>query len=108
MPHAQASTTGPAHAHAQACAQESAGGHGPVPGPVSGPVELSDGSVTVRGTQHSYSEICRGTGLSLSHVSRIFNGLRMPSAKSLSSIAEFMGVDMADLYAQLASLRRAS
>ncbi len=40
------------------------------------------------------SDVARGTGISVSHVSRIFSGLRTPSLDVAETIAKYLGVDL--------------
>lgn len=47
------------------------------------------------------SEISRGTGYSLSHVSRVLSGKRMPSVVALGKIASYLGLTRDELCALL-------
>lgn len=42
----------------------------------------------------SIGQVARGTGLHRTHISRIFNGLRVPSLRSSQKIASYLGVSM--------------
>lgn len=52
------------------------------------------------------SELSRNLHISLSHISRVFSGDRMPSAHKLKMLADGMGVPMDDLYKYLAAHTR--
>ncbi len=43
------------------------------------------------------SDVARGTKISISHISRIFGGLRTPSLPVLRKIAEYLSVDLTEL-----------
>lgn len=49
------------------------------------------------------SELSRTTPISLSHISRVLGGNRMPSAGKLKILADAMHVPMAELYDYLAA-----
>lgn len=49
----------------------------------------------------SLSDIARGTGLSLSHVCRVFSGKRAPSMGTARTIAGFLGTTTDKLYESL-------
>lgn len=75
--------------------------------PVAPAIERVPGkAIRVFGTEHSYSAIHRGTGLSLSHVSRMFNGHRMPSGDALNQVAGYLGVSLDELYRYLSSIQQ--
>ena len=48
--------------------------------------------VQLGGCTYSRGELSRGTGISLSHISRIFSGKRAPSMKAIEKIAEYTGL----------------
>lgn len=54
----------------------------------------------------SLSDISRGTGLSLSHISRVFNVNRKPSMDAASAIANYLGITIDTLYAELSRQKR--
>ena len=43
------------------------------------------------------SDVARGTGLSVSHISRVFSGDRTPSLPVLKGIAKYLSVDLTEL-----------
>lgn len=43
------------------------------------------------------SDIARGTGISISHINRVFNGNRTPSLQKLRDIAAYLKVDLTEL-----------
>lgn len=49
----------------------------------------------------SRGEIARGTGLSLSHVSRIFSGERNPSLNTVRKVAQFINIPLEQLILRL-------
>jgi transcriptional regulator with XRE-family HTH domain len=51
------------------------------------------------------SEIARRTGITLSHVSRVLSGKRVPSSNKLAEIAFCLNVSMNDLHIYLSTLR---
>lgn len=51
----------------------------------------------VLGTDRTLSDVARATGMSLSHVSRIFSGHRTPTVKALRDIAAFLNVGTGEL-----------
>lgn len=51
----------------------------------------------VLGTDRTLSDVARATGMSLSHVSRIFSGHRTPTVKALRDIATFLGIGTGEL-----------
>lgn len=50
----------------------------------------------------------RRTGISVSHISRVFNGVRMPSSEKLAEIAADLGVSMEALFDYLKTIRRSN
>lgn len=62
----------------------------------------------VLGTQRTLSDVARATGLSLSHVSRIFSGKRTPTVKAAKSIAACLGVSVEELITKLGTLEPAA
>lgn len=57
-------------------------------------VENVGGSIKIGSNVYSRGEISRGTGLSLSHVSRVFSGARKPSLTTLKRLAAYLGVNI--------------
>lgn len=53
--------------------------------------------VVMAGREFTRGEISRGTGVSLSHISRIFSGDRVPSVPTVAKIAEWAGVSDQDV-----------
>lgn len=53
--------------------------------------------VSLGSRKYSRGEISRGTGLSLSHVSRIYSGRRSPSLSTIRKIAEFAGLEVIEV-----------
>lgn len=49
----------------------------------------------------SVGDVARGTGITHSHISRIFNGRRTPSMACAVKIANFLGITLDDLNAAL-------
>ena len=43
------------------------------------------------------SDVARGTGISISHINRVFNGNRTPSLPVLRKIAQYLKVDLTEL-----------
>lgn len=62
----------------------------------------------VLGTTHTLSDVARTTGLSLSHVSRVFAGKRTPTVKAARAIAKCLGVTVEELLHQLESVEPAA
>ena len=52
------------------------------------------------------SDVARGTGISISHVNRVFNGNRTPSLPNLRKIAAYLKVDLTELSGFLESKAR--
>lgn len=52
------------------------------------------------------SDVARGTGISVSHVSRIFNGLRTPSLDVAETIAKYLGVGLTEFTKFLATVKK--
>lgn len=52
------------------------------------------------------SDVARGTGISVSHVSRIFNGLRTPSLDVAETIAKYLGVGLTEFTKFLGTLKK--
>lgn len=46
------------------------------------------------------SDIARGTGVSLAHVSRVFGAKRRPSVDCASRISAYLGISMDEFYGQ--------
>lgn len=63
--------------------------------------------VQIGGREYSRGEIARGTGMSMSHISRVFSGQRVPSMKTIERIAQFAGMSAAALICYLPSTRAA-
>lgn len=53
----------------------------------------------------SLSEISRGTGMTLGHISRVMSGQRMPSLSVASQIAVYLGVSVDRLTAAILEVR---
>lgn len=51
--------------------------------------------------QTSIGDVARGTGISVSHVSRIFNGRRMPRLDTAQKIANYLQVTVDQLMAAI-------
>jgi hypothetical protein len=64
--------------------------------------------VRVMGTDYNLSDIARGTGMSLSHICRVFKGQRTPSIRAASAIAGYIGVSVDQLYAALGRIKAAA
>lgn len=62
----------------------------------------------VLGTTHTLSDVARGTGLSLSHVSRVFSGKRAPTVQAARRIARYLGIEVGELLSQLERLETAA
>lgn len=58
----------------------------------------------VLGTTHTLSDVARGTGLSLSYVSRVFSGKRTPRVKAVRSIAAYLGIPLEEFLTRLEQL----
>lgn len=73
----------------------------PVPPPSPGDPKIVHG--------FNLTEIARGTGLTLGHVSRVFNPdparCRTPSLHTASKIAGYIGVTVDELYSMLTRMR---
>lgn len=54
------------------------------------------------------SDVARGTGISVSHVSRIFSGLRTPSLDVAEAIAKYLGVGLNDFTKFLATVKKSA
>lgn len=54
------------------------------------------------------SDVARGTGISVSHVSRIFNGLRTPSLDVAETIAKYLGVGLTEFTKYLGTLKKSA
>lgn len=54
------------------------------------------------------SDLARGTGISVSHVSRIFNGLRTPSLDVAETIAKYLGVGLTEFTKFLGTLKKSA
>jgi transcriptional regulator with XRE-family HTH domain len=54
------------------------------------------------------SDVARGTGISVSHVSRIFNGLRTPSLDVAETIAKYLGVGLTEFTKFLATVKKSA
>lgn len=64
--------------------------------------------VVVGGVEYSRGQIAQGTGISISHISKVFSGRRRPSLTSALRIATFLGISVEFLLARvLPSVRRA-
>lgn len=57
--------------------------------------------VQFRGGSIVLGEISRATGMSVSHLSRIFAGESLPSLNGMVKLAAYLGLSMDDLYAEL-------
>jgi transcriptional regulator with XRE-family HTH domain len=57
---------------------------------------------------YSYSQIAGGTGLSVSLISKLFNGFRPGRMETLERVAAFLKVGLPDLYAHLKTKRKAA
>lgn len=51
----------------------------------------TDATIQIGTKSYSRGELSRGADISLSHVSRIFSGTRVPSVSMLERIAEYTG-----------------
>lgn len=65
---------------------------------------MSDGSIKIAGKSYSRGELARLSGLSLSHVSRIWKGERSPSLKVLKQIACAVQVELQYVVQSLPSI----
>ena len=54
----------------------------------------------------NYSDIARKTGVTVGYVSRIYRGMRVPSAKTLRVLARERGVSMDVLMRKLEAVRK--
>lgn len=54
------------------------------------------------------SDVARGTGISVSHVSRIFSGLRSPSLDVAETIAKYLGVGMSEFTKFLSTVKKSA
>lgn len=54
------------------------------------------------------SDVARGTGVSVAHVSRIFSGLRTPSLDVAEKIAKYLGVGLSEFTAFLATVKKSA
>jgi len=54
----------------------------------------------------SYSEISRKTGVSVSHISRVMRGIRMPSLNVASKIALALGINISTLLYRIEDARK--
>jgi transcriptional regulator with XRE-family HTH domain len=52
------------------------------------------------------SDVARGTGISVSHVSRIFGGLRTPSLDVAETISNYLGVGLGEFTKFLATVKK--
>lgn len=69
-------------------------------------IKLTDGSIVVEGFTYSRADISRATGISISHVSRIFTGNRIPSIHVAKSICSYLRISLDDLYSFLGSINK--
>lgn len=53
-----------------------------------------ESKVKIGDKEYSRGEISRGTGISLSHVSRIYSGQRSPSLETIHKIMAFAGMSL--------------
>ena len=58
---------------------------------------MSTFAITVGGVKRTLTDIHRGTGLSLSHISQIFSGKKRPSMKATRKITSFLKVGVGEL-----------
>jgi len=58
------------------------------------------------GKKISLGEVSRRTGLSMAHVSKIFNGQRLPSLPAAALIATAKGISLDEFYMMLVDLRK--
>lgn len=56
-----------------------------------------NGTIRVSGREYSRGDIARGTGLSMSHVSRILSGRRVPSLRTARLLSRYFGIGLDDL-----------
>ncbi len=52
------------------------------------------------------SDVARGTGISISHINRVFNGNRTPSLPVLRKVAKYLNVDLTELSGYLETKAR--
>jgi len=79
----------------------------PSPEPRASPIDSRPCPVllwgTMKSTAHRYGihRLHRTTGISVSHISKIFNGRRLPSLVAAKKISSALGVSLDTLYAEI-------
>lgn len=64
-----------------------------------------DGTITIHHVTYTRAEISRSTGISISHVSRIFSGNRMPSLVVAKKLSTYLNITMDQLLVLLIDIR---
>lgn len=64
-------------------------------------VMVNSEHIQVGSRQYTRAEIANGTGISISHISRIFSGNRMPSLDTAHRISRYLGITMDALWSVL-------
>lgn len=80
------------------------GATGPIPerkSPLDKPITTGIPVVKVNGRMYTRRQIARGTGIGLSHVSKIFKGTRSPSTSNLVKLAAYFNVSIEVLMAKI-------
>lgn len=62
-------------------------------------ITLNRPTIVVYGKQYRRSQICKGTGISMSMISKIFSGKRMPNLQNALRLAAFFHITVEELVA---------